>query len=35
MVEDDDALREYATEMLEELGYHVMSASNGAAALAR
>jgi PAS domain S-box-containing protein len=33
VVEDDDRLREYASEVLEELGYHVMRASNGAAAL--
>ncbi len=33
VVEDDDALREYATEILQELGYHVLSANNGAAAL--
>jgi PAS domain S-box-containing protein len=33
VVEDDDRLREYASEVLEELGYHVMRASNGATAL--
>jgi PAS domain S-box-containing protein len=33
VVEDDERLREYASEVLEELGYHVMRASNGAAAL--
>src|ERR1700722_17584544 len=34
VVEDDDELRKYAREVLEELGYHVMSAGSGAAALA-
>jgi PAS domain S-box-containing protein len=33
LVEDDDALRGYATEILKELGYHVLSASHGAGAL--
>jgi PAS domain S-box-containing protein len=33
IVEDDDELRKYATDVLEELGYHVMSAGSGAAAL--
>jgi PAS domain S-box-containing protein len=33
VVEDDKALREYAAEILQELGYHVLSASNGVAAL--
>jgi PAS domain S-box-containing protein len=33
VVEDDDELRKYAREVLEELGYHVMSAGSGAAAL--
>ena len=33
LVEDDDALRAYATEILQELGYHVVSANNGGAAL--
>ena len=33
LVEDDDALRAYATDILQELGYHVMSANNGVAAL--
>jgi CheY-like chemotaxis protein len=33
VVEDDDGLRGYASEILEELGYYVLSASNGAAAL--
>jgi PAS domain S-box-containing protein len=33
VVEDDDKLREYASEVLEELGYRVMRASNGVAAL--
>jgi CheY-like chemotaxis protein len=33
VVEDDDELRRYAREVLEELGYHVMSAGGGAAAL--
>ena len=33
VVEDDEALREYAKEILEELGYHVVTASDGAAAL--
>ena len=34
VVEDDDELRKYAREVLEELGYHVMSAGSGVAALA-
>ncbi len=33
LVEDDDELRKYAREVLEELGYQVMSAESGAAAL--
>ncbi|MFG1420719.1 PAS domain S-box protein [Roseixanthobacter liquoris] len=33
VVEDDDALRGYATEMLRELGYRVLEAGNGIAAL--
>ena len=33
VVEDDDALRAYATEILRELGYRVLEASSGAAAL--
>ena len=33
VVEDDEALREYAAEILQELGYHVLRASNGVAAL--
>ena len=33
VVEDDEALREYASEILEELGYSVLSAGDGAAAL--
>jgi CheY-like chemotaxis protein len=33
LVEDDDALRGYATGILQELGYHVLSASHGAGAL--
>ena len=33
VVEDDEALREYASEILEELGYSVLAASDGAAAL--
>ena len=33
VVEDDDGLREYASGVLKELGYHVTRASNGAAAL--
>ena len=33
VVEDDDELRKYAKGVLEELGYHVMSAGSGAAAL--
>jgi PAS domain S-box-containing protein len=33
VVEDDDELRKYARGVLEELGYHVMSAGSGAAAL--
>ena len=34
VVEDDDALREYAKQILTELGYRVLEASSGAAALA-
>jgi PAS domain S-box-containing protein len=34
VVEDDDGLRAYASEILKELGYSVLSASNGVAALA-
>jgi PAS domain S-box-containing protein len=33
VVEDDDSLRGYAREILEELGYRVLSASDGATAL--
>jgi PAS domain S-box-containing protein len=33
VVEDDAALRQYATEILQELGYRVLSASNGVGAL--
>jgi PAS domain S-box-containing protein len=33
VVEDDDTLREYAREILEELGYRVVEAGGGAAAL--
>ena len=33
VVEDDEALREYAAEILQELGYHVLGASTGVAAL--
>ena len=33
VVEDDEALREYASEILEELGYSVLSACDGGAAL--
>ncbi len=33
VVEDDEALMEYASEILKELGYSVLSASDGAAAL--
>jgi PAS domain S-box-containing protein len=33
VVEDDDSLRGYASEILEELGYRVLSASDGVAAL--
>ena len=33
VVEDDDALREYAKDILRELGYRVLEASNGALAL--
>jgi DNA-binding response OmpR family regulator len=33
LVEDDDALRGYATDILQELGYHVLSASHGVSAL--
>jgi CheY-like chemotaxis protein len=35
LVEDEDALRELATEMLEELGYRVVAAADGPTALAR
>ena len=34
VVEDDDALRKYAKEILTELGYHVLEANSGAVALA-
>jgi CheY-like chemotaxis protein len=34
VVEDNDALRAYATEALRELGYHILEAHNGAAAVA-
>jgi CheY-like chemotaxis protein len=34
LVEDDDALRSYATQILQELGYRVLQAEGGAAALA-
>jgi signal transduction histidine kinase len=34
VVEDDDELRSYATDILRELGYRVMAAANGADALA-
>jgi PAS domain S-box-containing protein len=34
VVEDDEALRTYAVETLSELGYHVVEAGDGAAALA-
>ncbi|MEO6409925.1 MAG: ATP-binding protein [Burkholderiaceae bacterium] len=34
VVEDDDALRAHATEMLRELGYRVLEAADGAAGLA-
>lgn len=33
VVEDDDALRDYATEALRDLGYRILEAPNGAAAL--
>jgi CheY-like chemotaxis protein len=33
VVEDDDALRAYTIEILRELGYFVMEAASGAAAL--
>jgi PAS domain S-box-containing protein len=33
LVEDDNALRQYAAGILQELGYHVLSASHGAGAL--
>ena len=33
VVEDDEALRSHTTEILRELGYRVIEASNGAAAL--
>jgi len=33
VVEDDDTLRAYTLEILNELGYHVLEASSGAAAL--
>jgi PAS domain S-box-containing protein len=33
VVEDDEALREYAAGILQELGYHVLSASHGVSAL--
>ncbi len=33
VVEDDDALRAYTTEILRELGYRVLEAASGAAAL--
>jgi PAS domain S-box-containing protein len=33
VVEDDDALRAYTMEILAELGYHVLEAAHGAAAL--
>ena len=33
VVEDDEALRTYTTEILAELGYRVLAAANGAAAL--
>jgi CheY-like chemotaxis protein len=33
VVEDDNALREYTTEILTELGYRVLEAQNGTAAL--
>jgi PAS domain S-box-containing protein len=34
VVEDDDGLRSYTSDILKELGYSVLSASNGVAALA-
>ncbi|MCB9948546.1 MAG: PAS domain S-box protein, partial [Rhodospirillaceae bacterium] len=34
LVEDQDSIREFAQDMLEELGYHVLAAENGLAALA-
>ncbi len=33
VVEDDDALRDYSSDILKELGYHVTQASNAAEAL--
>ena len=33
VVEDDDAVRAYGTEVLRELGYHVLEAPNAGAAL--
>jgi CheY-like chemotaxis protein len=33
VAENDQSLRQYAAEILQELGYHVLSASNGVAAL--
>jgi signal transduction histidine kinase len=33
VVEDEDGVREYSTEILRELGYHVIESQNGAAAL--
>ena len=33
VVEDDDAVRAYSTEVLRELGYHVLEAPNAGAAL--
>jgi signal transduction histidine kinase len=34
VVEDDDALRDYTSESLRELGYHVLAAADGLSALA-